>query len=1059
TLFTQARGRTDLAEKNDTSTENSSNDVSKKPSRKLSKTYDPSIVEQGWYDWWECKGFFGSNNMGENLKESTKNFTMLAPPPNITGNLHIGHALTLSIQDAIVRWYRMSGYQVSWIPGTDHAGIGTQSVVERQLYKTKNLTRHDLGRENFINEVWKWRELHGNRIIEQMRCLGASLDWQNLFFTMDPPRSHAVTNAFVKLFNDGMVYRDTRLVNWCCALGTAISDIEVDYETVQKQTLLKIPGHKESVEFGVLHKFAYPVADISSGLSELIVATTRIETILGDCAVAIHPDDPRYKSLHGKEVIHPLLNKRIPIVCDAELVDMQFATGVVKVTPGHDISDYACARRHQLPIINILNKDGTLNENCGITDLINKDRFEVRKDIINRLQLLGYYRGKDVNHEMRIAKCSRSGDIIEPLLQPQWYIKCKDMQLRALKDVENGKMQIQPSYHVEEWNRWLGNIQDWCISRQLWWGHPVPAYNLTYEGQESDEGLWFAATSLLEAEQFVKKYFQQNNISLQTNYTLKQDEDVLDTWFSSALLPLSSLNWKGDQNIPENYPTTMIETGFDILFFWIARMTMLCTYFSGEPPFKRILLHAMVRDAQGRKMSKSLGNVIDPLNVIEGVTLEEMHQTIHNSNLSKYEIEKSIKLLSREFPEGIKACGTDSLRFGLVNYTQQSRQINLNISYITSVLHFCNKLWNLFKFSNDRFSSLNHITHIKETVSCNSFLESKSNLTLIDRYILSRLSNTVTKCQLGFENFELFEVTRVVKDFIVEDLCGIYLEFIKPILYDNSENTDKKVQKTALKVLETCLDTSLRLLHPFMPFITEELWQSLVERCDNNIKLGTPESIMVSRYPKVADFENQKDYTVEDDMKMVLSVIHAARSLRQSNNIPLGQQLPFIIWSDDRGLLGDQGLIKKYFQDIKKFIKASEIRVIDDNIQDESVKTLLTDSAVTLISTNLKVYVPMSSILEIQKSTDGKDKVKASSDNSSGIPRTENLSRLIKKYEKISNEIENLQGRITKVEYLKKVPEKVKENDRKKLMLLIDQKNDLEKNIKLSQNINEYIQS
>ncbi|CAG8801967.1 24084_t:CDS:2, partial [Racocetra persica] len=411
------------------------------------------------------------------------------------------------------------------------------------------------------------------------------------------------------------------------------------------------------------------------------------------------------------------------------------------------------------------------------------------------------------------------------------------------------------------------NIQDWCISRQLWWGHPVPAYNLTYEGQKSDEGLWFAATSLFEAEQFVKKYFQQNNILSQTNYTLKQDEDVLDTWFSSALLPLSSMNWKGDQNIPEVYPTTMIETGFDILFFWIARMAMLCTYFSGKPPFERILLHAMVRDAQGRKMSKSLGNVIDPLNVIEGVTLEEMHQTILNSSLSKSEIEKSIKLLSKEFPKGIKPCGTDSLRFGLVNYTQQIRQINLSVSYITSVLHFCNKLWNLFRFSNDRFSSLNHITHITETVSCSSFIESRKHLTLVDRYILSRLSDTVAKCQVGFEKFELFEVTKAVKDFIVEDLCGIYLEFIKPTLYENSENIDTKVQKTTLKVLETCLDTSLRLLHPFMPFLTEELWQSLVERCDNSINLETPESIMVSNYPKVADFVNQKDPTVEDDMK------------------------------------------------------------------------------------------------------------------------------------------------------------------------------------------------
>ncbi|CAG8580664.1 2_t:CDS:10, partial [Racocetra fulgida] len=579
--------------------------------------------------------------MDENLEKPTKNFTMLAPPPNITGNLHIGHALTLSIQDAIARWYRMSGHRVSWIPGTDHAGIGTQSVVERQLYKKKNLTRHDLGRENFINEVWKWRELHGNRIIEQM----------------------------------------VKYLNFNYNLGSDDNYAKVDYETVPKQTFLKIPGHQES------------------GILELVVATTRIETMLGDCAVAIHPDDTRYE-----------FN-----IC------------------------FLCA----------------------------------------------------------------------------------------------------------------GNIQDWCISRQLWWGHPVPAYNLTYEGQKSDEGLWFAATSLFEAEQFAKKYFQQNNSPSQTNYTLKQ-----------------------------------------------------------------------VRDAQGRKMSKSLGNVIDPLNVIEGVTLEEMHQTILN-------------------------------------------------------------------------------------ISCSSFIESRNHLTLVDKYILSRLSDTVAKCQVGFEKFELFEVTKVVKDFIVEDLCGIYLEFIKPTLYENSEHIDTK--KTTLKVLETCLDTSLRLLHPFMPFLTE-LWQSLVERCDNSINLGTPESIMVTKYPKVADFENQKDPTVEDDMK----------------------PLPFIIWSDDQDLLDEQGSIKKYFQDIKKFIKASEIRVIDDKLQKESLETLITDSAVTLISTNLKVYVPMSSILEIQKNTDVnnyKDKSKTSSNGPPGTFRTENLSRLTKKYEKIKNEIEILQGRITKVEYLKKVPEKVKEND------------------------------
>ncbi|CAG8640710.1 2231_t:CDS:10, partial [Paraglomus occultum] len=573
--------------------------------------------------------------------------------------------------DAIARWRRMSGCHVSWIPGTDHAGIGTQSVVERKLLKETNLTRHDLGRQEFVEEIWKWRSKHGDRIISQLRRLGASLDWDKLFFTMDAPRSQAVTNAFLRLYQDGLIYRDTRLVNWCCALETVISDIEVDYETVSKQTMLKLPGRNNGVEFGVLHKVAYPVADESIELKEVVVATTRIETILGDVAVAVHPEDPRYKALHGKEVIHPLLNKRVPIVCDAELVDLDFGTGVVKLTPAHDPNDYNCARRHNLPLINIFNKNGTFNENCGIAGLVNKDRFDSRQEIIDRLVTVGCYRGKDVSHEMRIGRCSRTGDVIEPLLQPQWYIRCKDLANRALQAAANGELTFEPAYHIKEWNHWLENIQDWCISRQLWWGHSIPAFQLSFPESDYDaKSTWIIAKSKDEAESLAKTYIRSNSMDINIPYILKQDEDVLDTWFSSGLLPLSALNWTGNDELPAKYPTSMIESGFDILFFWIARMTMLCTYFAGKPPFKNILLHAMVRDVQGRKMSKSLGNVIDPLDVIDGITLGEMKQVLHESSLPHSEIKRSETMLSKEYPQGIPACGTDALRFSLVNFTE-----------------------------------------------------------------------------------------------------------------------------------------------------------------------------------------------------------------------------------------------------------------------------------------------------------------------------------------------------------------------------------------------------
>ncbi|KAI8638523.1 hypothetical protein BD408DRAFT_453612 [Parasitella parasitica] len=474
---------------------------------------------------------------------------MITPPPNVTGSLHIGHALTFSIQDAIVRWKRMNGYDAKWIPGTDHAGIGTQSVVEKMIMKERGLTRHDMGRPAFVKEIWKWKEKYGNHILHQMRRMGASLDWDSEFFTMDRDRYEAVENAFIRLYNDGLIYRDTRLVNWCCALETVISDIEVDYKDVTGKTLISLPGRSKPVEFGVLHNFSYNIVDPDTdGIQELTVSTTRIETMLGDCAVAIHPKDDRYKE--------------IPIICDDQLVDMEFGTGVVKITPAHDPNDYACARRHQLPIESIFDKLGRLNSNCGIPELVGHDRFEVRDTIISKLSELGSYKGRNDKHVMRIAVCSRSGDVIEPLLQPQWYIKCKELANISKKQVENNQMQIAPEQFAQDWYRWLDNIQDWCISRQLWWGHEIPAYQVKINGNpHHDQGeLWVVGSDKSKANLQAVELLKKEGYPQNTTFELIKDDDVLDTWFSSGLLPLSALGWRGrqDESIPASIAIFMI---------------------------------------------------------------------------------------------------------------------------------------------------------------------------------------------------------------------------------------------------------------------------------------------------------------------------------------------------------------------------------------------------------------------------------------------------------------------------------------------------------------------
>ena len=672
------------------------NGAKKDVSGEMPKGYAPRAVEAAWYEWWENAGFFKPDPTS-----TAEPFVMVIPPPNVTGSLHIGHALTNAIEDTVIRWRRMSGYNTLWVPGTDHAGIATQTVVEKKVAREQGKTRHDLGREKFLEEVWKYVEEYGGKICHQLRRLGSSVDWSRQAFTMDENLSAAVKEAFVRLHAEGLIYRDNRLVNWCCKLKTAVSDIEVDYIDIPKRTLLSVPGYDDLVEFGAITSFAYPLED---GSGEIVVATTRLETMFGDTAVAVHPEDPRYTSFKGKHVVHPVNGRRIPIILDAELVDMEFGTGAVKVTPAHDPNDFLTGKRHNLEFINILDDNGCLNGN-GTGEFAGQPRFVARKTVAEFLKKKDLFRGV-ADNPMRLGVCSRSKDVIEPVLKPQWWVNCQDMAAEACDAVRDGRLEIIPPEFETVWFRWMENIRDWCISRQLWWGHRIPAYYVRLD-DEPDAGVpgapsehmerWVVGHSEVEATAVAAGRYPDRS------FELVQDEDVLDTWFSSGLFPFSVFQWpregEDNQDLQRYYPGALLETGHDILFFWVARMVMMGMKLTGQVPFKQVFLHSLVRDAHGRKMSKSLGNVIDPINVIEGITLDGLHGTLLGGNLDAKEVEKAKAGQTADFPDGIEECGTDALRFALVAYTSQGRDINLDIKRVVSYRHWCNKLWNAIRFA------------------------------------------------------------------------------------------------------------------------------------------------------------------------------------------------------------------------------------------------------------------------------------------------------------------------------------------------------------------------
>uniref|UniRef100_A0A8C4DJU8 Valine--tRNA ligase n=1 Tax=Dicentrarchus labrax TaxID=13489 RepID=A0A8C4DJU8_DICLA len=947
----------------------------------LPDSYSPQYVEAAWYQWWEKQGFFKPEYGRESISDQNPRgiFMMCIPPPNVTGSLHLGHALTNAIQDSLTRWHRMRGETTLWNPGCDHAGIATQVVVEKKLMRERGMSRHDLGRENFIEEVWKWKNEKGDRIYHQLKKLGSSLDWDRACFTMDPKLSYAVQEAFIRMHDEGVIYRSKRLVNWSCSLNSAISDIEVDKKELTGRTLLPVPGYKEKVEFGVLVSFAYKV---DGSDEEVVVATTRIETMLGDTAVAVHPADSRYQHLKGKMVLHPFCDRKMPIVFD-DFVDMSFGTGAVKITPAHDHNDYEVGERHNLAFINILDENGLL---INVPPPSWYSRFEARKAVLQALKDRGQF--KEIkDNPMVVPVCSRSKDIVEPLLKPQWYVNCTDMGKQAADAVREGQLKIIPDHHLKTWFNWMDNIRDWCISRQLWWGHRIPAYFVTVNdssvkpGEDMDGHYWVCGRTEEEAREKAAKRF---NVSAD-KITLRQDEDVLDTWFSSGIFPFSIFGWP-NEDLNVFYPGTLLETGHDILFFWVARMVMMGLKLTGKLPFKEVYLHAVVRDAHGRKMSKSLGNVIDPLDVITGISLEGLHAQLTDSNLDPLEVEKAKQGQKSDYPSGIPECGTDALRFALCAYTSQGRDINLDVNRILGYRHFCNKLWNAVKFAmktlGDNFVPSEKLCG-EESVS--------------DRWILSRLSAAVGLCDAAFKAYDFPAITTAIYNFWLYELCDVYLESVKPVFSKAEEDSTSQRQALVCRqTLYTCLEVGLRLLSPIMPFVTEELYQRLPRRRPQT----DPPSISVTSYPDTEEFCWHSE-EVDRDMEFIMSVVKTIRSLRADYNLTKTRADCYLQCIDS----ATASLVQKYSLQIQTLSYSQAIIPLTAN------QPVPEGCAVAIASDRCTVNLMLKGIIDVEKE----------------------VAKLMTKKGDLEKQMEKLTEKMSKSDYKEKVPVKVQEQDAEKL--------------------------
>ena len=898
----------------------------------MDKTFSPADIETRWYEEWEAKNYFAPGACEEP-------YCIPIPPPNVTGTLHMGHGFQQAIMDALIRYNRMKGRSTLWQVGTDHAGIATQILVERQL-EAKGVSRHDLGRDQFIDKVWEWKEESGGSITQQLRRLGASVDWSRERFTMDPELSEAVKEVFVRLYDEGLIYRGQRLVNWDPKLHTAISDLEV----VQEE------------EAGSLWHLRYPIA----GSEETVtVATTRPETMLGDTAVAVNPADERYTHLIGKTILLPLTNREIPIIAD-HYVDAEFGSGCVKITPAHDFNDYAMGERHQLPVINILTEDAHLNDDVP-EPFRGMDRYEGRQAVVEAMDALGLLE-KVEDHRLRVPRGDRSGVVIEPWLTLQWYVDAKKLAGPAIEAVESGAIEIVPKQWENTYFAWMRDIQDWCISRQVWWGHRIPAWYDTegnvYVGKDE------AAI--------------RSKHGLPDNLALTQDDDVLDTWFSSALWTFSTLGWPEEtEELAKFHPASVLVTGFDIIFFWVARMIMMSLHLKREVPFKQVYVHGLVRDGEGRKMSKSKGNVLDPIDLIDGIDLETLVNKRTSSMMQPQQAAKIEKATRKQFPDGIPGYGTDALRYTFYSLASTGRDIKFDLGRMEGFRNFINKLWNAARYV------------LMNTEGFDPAAPSQRSEP--DEWILSRLQTTMTETASSIEQYRFDHAAQTLYDFVWNEYCDWYLELSKPILWDDT--SPNELRQGTLRTLLEVLETILRLMHPLMPFITEEIWQNVAPR------LGiSGDTIMLAQWPE-ADHKLIND-EAEAEMEWLKSVIVAVRTIRSESNIPPGDELALILGNT---VAADSALVARHTQALAKLAKVASITIAKSG--EEQPPTL------SALAGTIEVMVPMAGVIDVGKE----------------------LARLAKELDRLTAERGRLAGKLGNDNFVARAPADVVDKERAKL--------------------------
>ena len=898
----------------------------------MEKVFSPAAIEKHWYETWEQRGYFAPQGGDEA-------FSIPIPPPNVTGSLHMGHGFQQAIMDALIRYHRMKGNNTLWQVGTDHAGIATQMLVERQL-EAEGVQREALGRDAFIDKVWDWKNQSGGTITRQLRRLGASADWTRERFTMDPGLSNAVQTVFIKLFKEGLIYRGQRLVNWDPKLLTAISDLEVVSEE----------------ETGQLWNLKYPMSD---GSGHLVVATTRPETMLGDSAVAVHPDDDRYRALVGKTITLPLCDREIPIIAD-EYVDPEFGTGCVKITPAHDFNDYEVGKRHKLPVINILTQHAAINDTAP-APYRQLDRYAAREKVISDLEALGLLDSVE-EHRLKVPRGDRSGVVVEPWLTPQWYVDAKKLAGPAIHAVETGAIKFVPRQWENTYFAWMHDIQDWCISRQLWWGHRIPAW---YDS----EGSVYVGTD----EAAVR-----SEHGLSDDLALTQDEDVLDTWFSSALWTFSTLGWPEETDeMAIFHPASVLVTGFDIIFFWVARMIMMTLHFCDEVPFHTVYVHGLVRDGEGQKMSKSKGNVIDPIDLIDGIDLESLVTKRTAGMMQPKMAERIARQTRQHFPEGIPGYGTDALRFTFYSLASTGRDIKFDIGRMEGYRNFCNKLWNAARYV------LANCENQKIDVAA-------MQLSLADRWILSRLQFAAQSAEQAIGNYRFDLASQALYDFVWNEFCDWYLELSKPVLWDEDLSPERAsgTRHTLLQVLESIL----RLLHPLMPFITEEIWQVVAPLAG----VSGP-TIMLQPWP--LHDPNRNDPEAEAEVEWLQGVIIAVRTIRGEAQLGPGKALDVLIRNASAV---DVSRLEQNAQLLQKLAKLEKITLLE---QEEDVP-----AALSALFGHLEILVPMAGVIDIAAEQ----------------------GRLTKELEKYSRELDRLQKKLANSNFIDRAPVDVVEKERTK---------------------------